>query len=116
MLPALSIAIEPIHRNVRSGANVLCWNTRGLPPAVWRSSYQRTPETPFTVTAWLVTSDSWSPKLRYANRNISRSDSESSVLVTPFCGMHVPLAPHAGVKAATGRFDGPVNVELAGMV
>src|SRR5262249_10887393 len=91
------------------------WNTLGGPPLVIRSSYQRTPTELPAVTAWLTTRDSWSPKLRYANRNITRSDSESSCWVVPFCGMQVPDAPQAAVYEATVSVVGPVNVELAGV-
>src|SRR5689334_19002768 len=115
MSPTLSMSTEPIHRAVASGAYVPCWNTLGGPPARWRSSYQRTPVVPAAVTAWLTTSDSWSPKLRYARRNMTRSESESRVCGMPPCGMQVPDAPQAVVYAATVSVPGPVNVELAGV-
>jgi hypothetical protein len=51
MFPVLSMAIEPIHRNVRSGANVPCWNTFGALPAFIRNSSRRIPDTPRAVTA-----------------------------------------------------------------
>src|SRR5436190_15724319 len=114
MLPTLSMAAEPMNRNVASGAYVPCWKTLGAPPDVWRISYHRTPTDAPAVTAWFTTSDSWSPKLRYASRNMIRSDSESSVCEVPPCGMHVPVDPHAVVYAATVNEPGPVNVELAG--
>ena len=78
-----------------------------------RSSYQRTPTDEPAVTEWLTTSDSWSPKFRYARRYISRSASESSFWVTPGCGMHVPPPLHAALNEATGIDVGPLNVVLA---
>src|SRR5205823_11327612 len=72
--PIRSIATLPIQRNAESGAYVPCWYTVGEPFGL-RSSYQRTPTAVPAVTALLTTSDSWSPKLRYASRYISRSAS-----------------------------------------
>ncbi len=57
------MAMLPIQRKDASGAYVDCWYTVGLPPG-FRSSYQRTPALLPTLTEWLATSDSWSPKLR----------------------------------------------------
>src|SRR5213592_1543154 len=97
MLPTLSMAADPMNRYAASGAYGPCWNRLGGPPAVWRISYHRTPAEPPAVTAWLTTSDSWSPKLRYARRNMIRSESESRGCDVPPCGMHVPDAPQATV-------------------
>jgi hypothetical protein len=68
------------------------------------------------VTEWLTTIDSWSPKLRYASRYISRSASESSLFVVPDCGMHAPPPLQAAVKAATGMLEGPEKVDAAEFV
>src|SRR5437588_8682190 len=68
------------------------------------------------TTAWSTTSDSWSPKLRYAARYRSRSASESSWFVVPACGMHVPPPLQAGENEATGIEVGPVSVEFVGVV
>src|SRR5262249_30435341 len=114
MSPLRSIAMLPIQRNAESGAYVPCWYTVGVPFG-FRSSYQRMPTELPAVTALLTTSDSWSPKFRYARRYISRSASESSCCVVPDCGMHVPPPPHAGENAATGIVVGPVSVEFAGV-
>src|SRR5215472_6000093 len=94
MSPDWSIAMLGIQRNVASGAYVPCWNTVGDPP-LSRSSYQRTPTDEPLVTLCAATSDSWSPKFRYARRYISRSPSESSCVDVPDCGTQVPLLPHA---------------------
>src|SRR5919202_2955849 len=109
MLPSLSIATLGIHRYAASGAYVPCWYTVGVAFGL-RSSYQRTPTELPAVTLWSTTSDSWSPKFRYASRYIKRSASESSCVVVPDCGMHVPPPLHAAEKAATGIVVGPVNV------
>src|ERR1041385_3170558 len=114
MSPDWSIAMLGMNRNVASGANVPCWKTAGEPPLM-RSSYQRTATDEPLVTLCEATSASWSPKLRYASRNISRSPSESSCVVVPDCGMHVPLVPQASLNAFTASVAGPVNVELAGV-
>ena len=53
------------------------------------------------------------PKLRYANRYISRSASESR-FCPPACGMHVP-PPHAGENDAAGSEIGPVRLALFGV-
>src|SRR4029077_8011541 len=71
--------------------------------------------TEFAVTDWLTTSDSWSPKFRYASRYIRRSASESSCWFVSDCGMHVPPPPQAALKDATGMLMGPVNVVFAGV-
>src|SRR5262249_44970034 len=124
MSPALSIAMLPIQREFPSaGAKVPCWNKVGAPaarvvPLVLRSSYHRTPVTlecllPLTLTEWLTTRDSFVPKLRYANRYIKRSPSESSDSLVPGCGMQLPPL-QASVKAATDTLVGPENDELAG--
>jgi len=63
MPPAWSIAIEPIQREVLSGAKVDCWKTFGVPPER-RSSYQRIAVADPLATEWVSTIDSWSPKLR----------------------------------------------------
>src|SRR5919201_2141242 len=112
MSPLRSIATLPIQRYAESGAYVPCWYTVGIPFGL-RSSYQRTPTELPTVTLWLTTSDSWSPKLRYASRYIRRSASESSCVVVPLCGMHVPPPLQAAENAATGIVIGPVNVVFA---
>src|SRR2546429_2529403 len=66
------MAIEPIQRYCESGEKVPCWKTVGVAFGL-RISYHRTPTLLPAVTEWLTTSDSWSPKFRYASRNISRS-------------------------------------------
>ena len=66
------------------------------------------------MTLWFTTSDSWSPKLRYASRYMSRSASESSLLVVLGCAMHAPPPLHAGENAAVVRFVGPVSDVFAG--
>src|SRR2546422_752274 len=100
-----------------SGAYVPCWKMlRLLPPAV-RSSYQRMPTELPTVTLRLITSASWSPKLRYARRYMRRSPSVSSFWLVPDCGTQVPPPPlHGGVNAAVASVVGPVSVVLAGVV
>src|SRR4051812_3427143 len=83
-----------------------------------RISYQRTPAcTPVEtrLTEWLSTSDSWSPKLRYARRNIRRSPNPSRPTFVPGCGMQERVPPHNWLYAATGRLVGPLNVELPGV-
>src|SRR2546423_6304805 len=111
--PLRSIATLPIQRYAESGAYVPCWYTVGVPFGL-RSSYQRMPTELPAVTEWSTTSDSWSPKLRYARRYINRSARESSCCDVPDCGMHVPPALHAAENAATGIDVGPVNDEFAG--
>src|SRR3954451_23878598 len=106
MFPTWSIAIEPMQRNAESGAYVPCWKIVGFPFGL-RSSYQRRPTELPAVTLWLTTSDSWSPKFRYARRYMRRSASESSLFVVPVWGMHAPPA-HAGENAAVVRLVGPV--------
>src|ERR671936_1256567 len=101
MSPLWSIATLPIQRYAESGAYVPCWYTVGEPFGL-RNSYQRVPTELPAVTAWLTTSDSWSPNFRYASRYIKRSASESSLCVVPDCGMQVPPPLHAGENAATG--------------
>ena len=92
-----------------------CWKTAGDVFGA-RTSYQRRPTDVPATTLWVTTSASWSPKLRYARRYIRRSASESSFWVVPDCGMHVPLVPHALVKAATPPTGiDPVSVEDAGV-
>src|SRR3954454_1096085 len=113
MSPLPSIAPLLIQRNPASGAYVPCWKTVGVAFGL-RSSYQRIPVELPAVTLCVTTSDSWSPKLRYANRYISRSASESSCWVVPLCGMHVPPA-QAGENDATGIIVGPVRAEFAGV-
>jgi hypothetical protein len=66
------------------------------------------------VTLWLTTRDSWSPKLRYARRYMSRSASESSFWLVPDCGMQAPPL-HARLNGATGMLVGPVSVVAAGL-
>src|SRR3954471_4392996 len=116
MLPAWSIAIEPIQRYAASGGYVPCWKFLGFPFGL-RSSYQRSPTELPAVTLWLTTSDSWSPKLRYARRYIRRSPSESSCWLVLGWGMQTPPLPlHAAVKPATGIAVGvPLKVEFAGV-
>src|SRR5438093_12829893 len=80
-----------------------------------RSSYQRTPTEEPAVTLCVTTSDSWSPKLRYAKRYISRSASELSLCDVPGCGMQASPPLQAGVKAAVGIDVGPLSVEFAGV-
>src|SRR5215831_13483615 len=106
----------PIQRAVVSGAYVACWATVGVPLGS-RISYQRKPDwAPLPgCTDWVTTSDSWSPKLRYARRCINRSASESSFVVVPGWVMHAPPL-HAGVNGATEMVTGPVKVEFAGVV
>ena len=108
------MAIEPIQRYCESGEKVPCWKTVGVAFGL-RISYHRTPTLLPAVTEWLTTSDSWSPKFRYASRNIRRSLRESSCCVVPGWGMHVP-PPQASLKGATGIAVGPVKVEFAGVV
>src|SRR5260221_14691090 len=90
--PTLSNAILPIQRELEWGESVPCWNTDRVPVGSGlretRSSYQRTPVTevrfsPLPLTEWLPTSNSTPARLRYASRYISRSASESSLLVVP---------------------------------
>src|SRR6267378_472127 len=95
MLPAWSRAMEPIQRYDASGAYVPCWKMEGVPFAT-RTSYQRTPVDEPAVIEWFTTSASWSAKLRYARRNMSRSANESSFCEVPDCGMQVPPA-HASL-------------------
>src|SRR5258708_657274 len=106
--PTLSIAILPIQRELASGEYVPCWNTDRVPVGSGlretRSSYQRTPVTevrllPLTLTEWLTTSDSTPARLRYASRYISRSASESTLLVVPGCELQLPTPAHAPVYA-----------------
>src|SRR5919204_116224 len=104
----------PIQRYEESGAYVPCWYTDGVPFGL-RSSYQRIPTELPAVTAWSTTSDSWSPKFRYASRYMSRSASESSFWLVPDCGTHVP-PPHASPYEATVMLVGPVNLEFPGVV
>src|SRR3954470_7386956 len=113
MSPLPSIAPLLIQRNAASGAYVPCWKTVGVAFGL-RSSYHRAPVELPATTLCETTSDSWSPKFRYAKRYISRSASESSCCVVPDCGMHVP-PPQAGENDATGIVAGPVNVVLAGV-
>src|ERR671934_1139888 len=105
----------PIQRYEESGAYVPCWYTVGVPPGL-RSSYQRIPTELPAVTLWSTTSDSWSPKLRYARRYIRRSARESSRWDVPDCGMHVPPPLQAAEKDATGIVVGPDRLEFAGVV
>src|SRR6266496_4202198 len=114
MSPTWSMAMLPIQRQLASGAYVPCWNTVGVPFGL-RSSYQRKPTELPAVTLWLTTSDSWSPKLRYASRYMSLSASESSFVLVPDCGMHVPPPLQAGENAATAVVVGPVMLVFAGV-
>src|SRR3954452_23973492 len=111
MSPEPSSAALGIHRYVESGAYVPCWKIVGVVPGE-RISYQRMPIEVPAVTEWLTTSDSWSPKLRYPSRYMSRSPSESSCCVVPACGTHVPPA-HAGANGATGIWAAAVIVVFA---
>src|SRR5438309_10268907 len=84
----------------------------GVPLGSW-ISYQRTPVVVPAVTLWFTTSDSWSPKFRYARRYMSRSPRESSFCVVPDCGTHAPPPLHAGENAATPATEvGPRIHEL----
>src|SRR5262245_34109660 len=72
------------------------------------------PATPFDETVWLPTSDSWSPKFRYASRNIPRSPMPSRK--SPFgSGIQARVDGQSSVYAAGVRFPPSVNVELAGL-
>src|SRR2546421_2969842 len=67
------------------------------------------------VTLCVTTSDSWSPKLRYARRYMRRSPSESSFCAVFFCAMQL-LPPQARVKAGTPEtVFGPLKVVFAGV-
>src|SRR6266700_6469522 len=117
MFPCLSMAILPIQREVESGEKVPCWKTVGVPFGL-RISYQRTPVTlvlllPLTFTEWLTTSDSWSPKFRYARRYIRRSARESNLVEVLGCEMQAPPPEQAALNAATGILVGPVRVVFA---
>src|ERR1700687_6112505 len=81
-------------------------------------SYQRTPScsarlVPPVFTVWFTTRDSVPARLRYANRYITRSASESNLFFVLGCGTQVP-PPQASVKLATASGVGPVSVVLAG--
>ena len=54
MSPDLSMAIDPIHRYVLSGAYVPCWYTASADPLV-RNSYQRMPTELPAVIACVTT-------------------------------------------------------------
>src|SRR2546423_13245676 len=111
MSPSRSIAIEPIQRESELGENVPCWKMlQG--PVVFRSSYQRTPAWPETLTVWFITSDSRVPKLRYSNRYIGRSAIASSQRSYP-SGSSTQLMPVS--NAAVVRLFLSVKVELAGV-
>src|SRR5437868_4164158 len=91
-----------------------------------RISYQRTAAWLLpTLTVWLVTSDSWSPKLRYSSRYISRSASGSSPWFVPGWVMQSVVVP--GVGGTAGQLNdwlngavvspiGPVKLDAAGSV
>src|SRR2546425_10308126 len=81
-----------------------------------RNSYQRMPTELPAVTLRLITSASWSPKLRYARRYMRRSPSVSSFWLVPDCGTQVPPAPHGSVNGAVARVVGPVSVGVAELV
>src|SRR5258708_28692976 len=108
------MATEPSQRFWQSGDKVPCRQRVGVTFGL-RILYHRTPPLHPAITEWLTTSDSWSPKFRYASRNIRRSPRESSCCVVPGWGMHVP-PPQASLKGATGIAVGPVKVEFAGVV
>src|SRR5690348_13411814 len=95
--PLPSIAALPIQRQVVSGWYVLCWVNAGVPEVAWLISYQRMPATPFEETVWLPTSASWSPKFRYASRNMPRSPRPSSLDVVPACGTQERDVGHSSV-------------------
>src|SRR5262249_50367752 len=101
-----------------SGAKVDCWATVGVALLGFWISYQRMPELRLTgsaTTEWLTTSDSWSPKFRYASRYMRRSPNESMRLGVLAWGTQ-PLTPgQKGVNGATWILVGPVNVEFAGV-
>src|SRR2546430_4031483 len=79
-----------------------------------RSSYQRMPTELPAVTLRLITSASWSPKLRYARRYMRRSPSLSSFWLGPDCGRQVPPPFHGAVDPAVAHVVGPVCVGLVG--
>src|SRR5437899_12724568 len=81
-----------------------------------RSSYQRMPTALPAVTLRLITSASWSPKLRYARRYMRRSPSVSSFWLVPACGTQVPPAPHGRVNGAVASGVGPARPVLAELV
>src|SRR5690242_17665307 len=101
MLPRLSCAMLPIQRLTPSlGAKVPCWASEYDDPER-RISYHRTPAMPGEdSTVWLVTSDSYPPKLRYARRKVGRCrlarlSSHCAWLVMPGCGRQSrPVGPH----------------------
>ena len=85
-----------------------------------RNSYQRTPARlfPSASTVWLTTIDSWSPKLRYCSRAISRLLRASMRVVVPGWGMHSRIDGEQLRLESYGavfRDDTWVNVELAGV-
>src|SRR2546427_11142698 len=80
-----------------------------------RNSYQRMPTELPAVTLRLITSASWSPKLRYASRYMRRSPSVSSFWLVPDCGTQVPPPLHGGVNAAVASVVGPGSVVLGGV-
>src|SRR5437879_2031666 len=81
-----------------------------------RSSYQRMPTELPAVMLRLITSASWSPKLRYARRYMRRSPSVSSCWLVLDCGTQVPPPLQGGVEAAVASVVGPVSVVLAELV
>src|ERR1700687_4167323 len=74
-------------------------------------SYQRTPScsarlVPPVFTVWFTTRDSVPARLRYGNRYITRSASESNLFFVLGCGTQGP-PPQASVTLAPGGVVGP---------
>src|SRR5437870_5062485 len=100
MFPALSRAALDIHRcmgveDAGSSANVPDWYRMGVVKEGWlRTSYQRMPArlppVLLTLTVWVTTRDSWSPKFRYSRRFMRRSDRVSSRWLVPGWGTQLP--------------------------
>src|SRR2546430_13934479 len=88
---------------------------RLLGPLV-RSSYHRMPTELPATTLRLITSASWSPKLRYASRYMRRSPSVSSFWLVPDCGTQGPPPLHGGVNAAVASVVGAGSGVVAGGV
>src|SRR2546423_3094615 len=112
MSPLWSIAALPIQRESAEGENVPCWKMLQA-PVVFRSSYQRTPAWPETLTVWSTTIASRLPRFRYARRYIGRSASASSQYVYPSgSSIQSMFVSNEAVVSAVSS----VNVELAGDV
>jgi len=93
---------------------VLSWTKPGVPEVALFSSNHRIPATPPEDTVMFPTNASWSPKLRYADRNMPRSPIASSPSPLPACGTQARVNGQRTVNGAGVSVPATVQVEFAG--